>query len=822
MLPLTFSTYLWAGYQVVCQTIRRRHYKQILQSLFPTATVAVYQVKTGENLEQLDSVPHSSSTLEFEDDFVRLYKLRPVKEVNISSWTCYTSSPVTQDSRESSPENIYVVVETRHLVHKENKGTQPDLKVHVFSLGQPVAWKSSDHFDVLVSCNLSGLIQMVDAFGQNRLHLDEDLKVKGFATIQPSGLPQPVYDRHEEAQALAHEATTVSKSFLTSRCPEYMLQTNPPSFSSKRQQALSDESRKKATKPPNILVYCGADERSFQTYASVKASLSLCVNTDVYIIYHLTHAEMLYAPWIENTALLLLSSCPDLLPAVEHKIDEFVFKHKGSLLSFDTSVESCFAHKVSDTTKDKSQLYTFQLDDQHTVTCLKGNSFYTKRQEGVSEILVPTEDSHSDNDMWKRALIMKINFHNGGVVIISQLVFERDPAHSAVDSSSFIALKSSNTARLAALKHVLTSMGMNVSLRANPDLTPCFLLSQKQDLRRKFLGSVHRKLNKESVLQSQHLNLTFLEKVDVSKQVSPNLLPVITADDSVDKRLLNGFAEKDYWRHLETTRLGQIVLYTDVITSTMHVFDGMLFSLPHGLSPVAIAGRQTGGRGRGGNMWLSPLGCAMFTFPLSFDIDSEMGRRVPFLQHLVSTAVVHGIRTLPGCQDLNLRLKWPNDIYYGKEMKLGGVIVTSTVMGSTVYSTIGCGVNVANSDPTICVNDIIQLSNRSKKSSGDAIPLLSPAGVIARTLTTLESLLAEFENYGHIPFCETYYKYWLHGGIQVSLNLETSEGRGQGEVIGLDEYGFLRVCKSSGETISVQPDGNSFDMLQNLVYCKRR
>ena len=59
-------------------------------------------------------------------------------------------------------------------------------------------------------------------------------------------------------------------------------------------------------------------------------------------------------------------------------------------------------------------------------------------------------------------------------------MLEKDPAQTALDSSSFIALKSSNTARLAALQHVLASLGMNVSPRATPDLTPCCLLSKKQ------------------------------------------------------------------------------------------------------------------------------------------------------------------------------------------------------------------------------------------------------------------------------------------------------------------------------------------------------
>lgn len=40
-------------------------------------------------------------------------------------------------------------------------------------------------------------------------------------------------------------------------------------------------------------------------------------------------------------------------------------------------------------------------------------------------------------------------------------------------------------------------------------------------------------------------------------------------------------------------------------------------------------------------------------------------------------------------QDIDLRVKWPNDIYYSDLMKLGGVLVTSTVIGSTFYLLIG-------------------------------------------------------------------------------------------------------------------------------------
>lgn len=853
MLPLTLSTYVWAGYQVIRQTIRLRHYEQILQSLLSASSVAVFQKRVSRAVKQLDSLHSSSGTLQFEDDFIQFYDLHSQREVDLADWTCYTSSFDIYQNQKNICDNIYVIVETCHEVDKTVKKRHPELKVHVFSLGQPLVWRSTDHFDVIISCSLSGLVHMVDAFGQDCLHLDEDMTIKGFATIQPSGQPQPIYGSKRLCQNVSSESTekstgtantqlTLNKGSLTNRLSEFLPNASSASTAdiiykniissnqstdsnhiSNSQQSLLNN-KKKTTKPPNILVYCGADENSKQVYTSVKSSLNLCVNTDVYIIYHLTHLEMLTSPWVENTALLLLSSCPNLTSGVEQKIKEFVLNHSGCLLSFDTSVESVFCKKINDSSTEMTQLFSFKLDECHTVTCVRGNFYYVGNQI-ASEIIVPYQyspEAAATDEKHRKALVMKSELSSGGQVAVSQLVLEKDSAHAAVDSSSFVALKSSNTARLAALKHILASLGMNVSPRDNPDLTPCYLLAQKEDLKRKFLSSVHRKLDQESVLRSQHFNLAFLENNDPTVQVSPDLLPVITSKTTPHNHLLKGFAEHDYWHHLDTIKLGQVVLYTDVITSTMHVFDGMLFSLPHGLNPVAIAGRQTSGRGRGGNMWLSPLGCAMFTIPLSFEVDSEIGQKISFLQHLVSTAVVHGIRTLPGCKDLNLRLKWPNDIYYGKDMKLGGVIVTSTVMGSTFYSTIGCGVNVANSDPTICINDIIGLSNRLRAKNSPPLPLLSPALVIARTLTTLEKFLGQFEKHGQAHFCETYYKYWLHGGIKVSLNLETDGGHGEGEVVGLDEFGFLSVRKASGETISVQPDGNSFDMMKNLLYCKRR
>lgn len=56
-------------------------------------------------------------------------------------------------------------------------------------------------------------------------------------------------------------------------------------------------------------------------------------------------------------------------------------------------------------------------------------------------------------------------------------------------------------------------------------------------------------------------------------------------------------------------------------------------------------------------------------------------------------------------------------------------------------------------------------------------------------------------------------------GTQVRL---WSEDGLEAEVVGLDHNGFLQVHSKEQGVVSVEPDGNSFDMLKNLVITKHR
>lgn len=54
--------------------------------------------------------------------------------------------------------------------------------------------------------------------------------------------------------------------------------------------------------------------------------------------------------------------------------------------------------------------------------------------------------------------------------------------------------------------------------------------------------------------------------------------------------------------------------------------------------------------GRGRNAWLSPVGCALSTLLVSIPLRSQLGQRIPFVQHLMSLAVVEAVRSIPGYQ----------------------------------------------------------------------------------------------------------------------------------------------------------------------------
>lgn len=105
-------------------------------------------------------------------------------------------------------------------------------------------------------------------------------------------------------------------------------------------------------------------------------------------------------------------------------------------------------------------------------------------------------------------------------------------------------------------------------------------------------------------------------------------------------------------------------------------------------------------------------------------------------------------------------MKWPNDIYANGITKIGGLIVNSQLLQNNAICNIGCALNVNNSNPTLCINDLIKDYNRNYNKN---LSLLEYEKTFAQIFTEIEKLLERVQNGDLALLYELYYKYWLHG-----------------------------------------------------------
>lgn len=110
---------------------------------------------------------------------------------------------------------------------------------------------------------------------------------------------------------------------------------------------------------------------------------------------------------------------------------------------------------------------------------------------------------------------------------------------------------------------------------------------------------------------------------------------------------------------------------------------------PPGRMQAVVAEYQTGGRGRRGRRWLSPLG---YGICLSVSWSFEFAPRdLPALSLVIGVAVASALSNL-GVS--GVQLKWPNDIV-ASGGKLGGILVeVAGEPGGPLRAVIGIGLNV--------------------------------------------------------------------------------------------------------------------------------
>ncbi|XP_053312248.1 biotin--protein ligase isoform X2 [Spea bombifrons] len=573
-------------------------------------------------------------------------------------------------------------------------------------------------------------------------------------------------------------------------------------------QGSVGENPKRSGKPPNVLIYCGAAPG--ETFQQIKDVLLQSFDSSRYVVYSIPDDQVHKAPWMDNCLLLVVAA--EHVPADVHKQFMTYLSRGGKILGLSSDFTfGSVSVKHKSALQGSVQALVFGKPEcsETSFDVMTSGKVFEKQSGGVHM----ESWGHLDNESKDLVVVRQTCGDRGGEAVLCQVKLEAAPELLAYqDKGTFDSLKLSNPRRHEVLAQVLNGLGLECERRTLPSLTPVYLLTSEPNLYPAVLQWLKARAAKEGLIKSNKMTLKVCSSADPRMEISPSLVPLITEADDV---LFDDFSLKVYGENLQTERLGKTMLFTEVTTSTFHLLDGLMFHEPKEMGLIAIAAHQTQGKGRGGNVWLSPKGCALITLHISVPLSSQLGQRIAFVQHLMALAVVESVRSLPGYEDIELKVKWPNDIYYSDLMKLGGVLVNSTLMGNTFHILIGCGFNVSNSNPTICINDLVMEHNRRNKTN---IEPLRVDYLIARSVTALEKLITAFQRDGPDGVLPLYYKYWVHSGCQVRLG---SEDGPLAWIVGLDDSGFLQVLQEGKDIVSVHPDGNSFDMLRNLIVPKQ-
>ncbi|KAJ9049770.1 biotin holocarboxylase synthetase [Entomophthora muscae] len=284
-------------------------------------------------------------------------------------------------------------------------------------------------------------------------------------------------------------------------------------------------------------------------------------------------------------------------------------------------------------------------------------------------------------------------------------------------------------------------------------------------------------------------------------------------------------------RGFDAPVFGRVTIYSEVVGSSQSLWlenPKLVSVFPSG--STIVAARQVSGRGRGKNVWVSSIGCLQFSMYMEHPVLA--GASVTLIQYLASLAMVEGVKRKSGYGELELYLKWPNDIYaidYSADepikRKVGGVLVNSSFASQSFSMIIGIGINVTNSSPTICINDLVHQLNL--KSGKPPLVFFTMEEVLARFHARFRNLYTQFlrDASGFSPFLDSYYSNWLHSQQLVTL---TDQGNTPARVLGITpDYGLLEVVTVQAESgkidplscqrFELQPDGNSFDMMTGFI-----
>ncbi|KAL6735250.1 hypothetical protein Aduo_005709 [Ancylostoma duodenale] len=553
-------------------------------------------------------------------------------------------------------------------------------------------------------------------------------------------------------------------------------------------------------KPPSILVYTGGQA---DLYKRIRESLSCLVPADRYTVFHLSADAMRKQPWIEpTTACLIIADTSELddqswtnMQTYFNQSGKIIFVCQNRLLA---SLSNC------ESSKKQADMIRMAFGSRDSISMGKDFEHFLKKS-----LKTLSKQGHINTTFHSKDFAGGMSYS----VVLSKVndlplfLYMENSAHQASAIFSDATSEQLLAPGSRILQDSLSRVGVTICETKPPDLTPAVMMASEDDIIENMMGVRYG----EEIGQIPKLFLRKTEKI--AEQGMPDatekLLPVEVLSRTSGIQFTY-FNLPLYFSRLRTRHLGRVILHIPVATTTMDVCASLCDAIPTCDGAVVVARQQTHGQGRGGNEFVSPIGAAMFTVSTALPQSCSLAKTPSFLQHVFAVALVDGVRRLCGLEDFPLRIKWPNDFYFNRSHKVGGLLATAKCRDDGLLISIGAGINVSNSQPTVCLNDMVPDGSDVKFNVEE---------VIAETLNRFEYWMNMYEMKGPGEVLKAYYEFWLHSREEVLL-----EELGEKVVIrGLDKNGYLQVRSKSNPSkiFSVGDNGNTFDMMKGLIRHKK-
>lgn len=243
---------------------------------------------------------------------------------------------------------------------------------------------------------------------------------------------------------------------------------------------------------------------------------------------------------------------------------------------------------------------------------------------------------------------------------------------------------------------------------------------------------------------------------------------------------------------LTTKWLGRNVISFEELDSTNNELKRMYeqsADIPDGT--LVVTESQAAGRGRRGRSWENEKGSSI---AMSFILKPSFAPwKASMLTILAAMAVARAIDEIA---DIDIKIKWPNDVVCGGK-KICGILTEMSLEQDYIhYVIVGIGINVST---TSFSDEISAVATSVYKESG-----VKPARaeLIALVMKHFEALYTEYEKVQDLAPFEKEYNDRL-AGIGSRVRVLDPKGEYEGISRGINSTGELIVEKDDGEAVNV-------------------